>query len=291
MPLKDAGILFENEDEYSYPAPISTKLDQLLAAIGSLPEWAHQLSCAMPNSGFEPCSYRWTDGLDEILYSIKQSKYIRTMAGHCGDVPSSAYNRIIKMLSDAGCNTDDEKQKACFNGLKELLDSRLTSHGKMKECYQNNNSAFAEFFKGENAERLITTGIGSPCGFRVPDIIETLIQHIGGKDAKIDSATYNCLASFQYATDSDWERIGAMIGIMHGIKSFLKKSPLPAETAFHGYAKRALDCLSASKADALVVEFLALHFFGSLNSTCSKVLNRFGKHAPAGYDQLPELFF
>ncbi len=289
MSLKDVGILFENEEEYVYPDSINKKLDQLISETGTLPEWAHNLACAMPNWGFEPCSHRWADGLDEILYSIKESKYIRTMAGHCGDVPTSIYNGVITMLSEAECGTSDGKQKACFGALKELFEARQISHDKMKECYQNNHVVFSEFFRGNNAESLITTGISSSCGFKVPSIIETLIQHVSTKDVQVGPAEYNCLASFRYATDSEWERIGALIGIMRGLKSFLEKTHLTTDKIFLGYAKRTFDCLSSSQADALVVEFLAIHFFYSLNRSYHIVFDRFGEYAPAGYELLPEL--
>jgi hypothetical protein len=253
MTLKDAGILFENVKEYTFPEE--------------------------------------AEGALVILYSMRDSKYIRTMAGHCGDVPVYIHNQILKLLIDAGENTADDKQTLCINALYELYLARTQSYEKMKESFQKNKDVFGMFFKMEKAEEVVTTGIECTCGFGVPGIVQMLLDHIAGKNVKIRKAFFNCLASFRHAEGNDWERIGAMKGIMLGIVSYIEKKALPSDKEMFGYAKRTLDYLSGSKADKNVILFLAALFFTALHAMYTKLENRFQDVLPEHLKAVPGLHY
>ena len=80
-------------------------VNAMMAEVAEFPEWALQIRDAMPKYGFEMCSYRWLDGLDDVIRMIGAEKFRPSDARRYGDVPG----RIVDAAGQRACSATLER--------------------------------------------------------------------------------------------------------------------------------------------------------------------------------------
>ncbi len=80
------------------------RLDAMRATLDAVPMWARRLVKASPDWGFEICSHRWLDGLDQILEIFGNEKFQGPLLGRCGDVPG----RVLAQAEDYATVVDGQ---------------------------------------------------------------------------------------------------------------------------------------------------------------------------------------
>jgi len=91
------------------------QLDEELHKPG-VPVWVRDVSGIMPGSGFETHCKRWVEGLDAVLYSVRDGCCYRSPFGRYGDNTASSLNRMEEMAGAVQSYLDQSGFFAVFSG-------------------------------------------------------------------------------------------------------------------------------------------------------------------------------
>jgi len=221
-------------------------LNGCLRQLRNVPRWAYDVRSAMPRWGFEMCSHRWLDGLDDVLRMLVAGEdWVPSSAGHCGDVPTWVVAEIelracalSRWLEDPDAPAEDlpeiyeqvrtwlgapeaDKRQAVA-GMLALLRQWLdapTNHDALPALaseWQERGAAnplIAALFEGEGLHSLLSNG----CGFKTVDRLDLTIRLLGGDDASAEERHGHCLAQLRHLWRDDPQRYESTRGILWGL--------------------------------------------------------------------------
>lgn len=199
----------------------------------------------MPKWGFEICSHRWLQGLDDVLTMMATERAFFSNAGHCGDLPgnivaeadrrASAVRRWFEgaaPLDELGCQvagwlgerTPDKVEAArCF---VELVQSRL--FGDLRHEQQ---VAQVTAWRSRGAANEITAQLLAPfglddllqnaCGFKLLDRLDMNIRLIGGDETNAQERLGNCNGQLRLMWRDDPARYQTTRGYLWGAHAYL----------------------------------------------------------------------
>jgi hypothetical protein len=213
---------------------------------GVFPEWALRVRDAMPKYGFEMCSHRWLDGLDNVICMIGAEDFCPSTAGTCGDVPGRVVNAaegrakaVQDWIDGTGTGKDGhdgrvsewlgeqspEKIEAatCFVelvrgflcGTPAATDPGKTAAEWRKRTDQN--QILGDMFDGEGFDCLLECG----CGFKILDRLDVYIHMIGGDQAQAAERHGICNGQLRFVFRDDPERYEVTRGYLWGLHAYL----------------------------------------------------------------------
>lgn len=214
--------------------------------IDVFPEWALQVRGAMPKFGFEMCSHRWLDGLDNVIRMIGAEDYWPSTAGTCGDVSgrivNAAEKRVVAVqqwLDGTGPQGDGlssqvaewlgeqtpEKREAAtcfvelvrgfFCGTRQGEDPRELAKGW--RARSRHNQILAEMFQGEGFDSLLECR----CGFKIVHRLDLYIRMIGGDQTQATERHGICNSQLRFVFRDDPERYETTRGYLWGLHAYL----------------------------------------------------------------------
>jgi RNA polymerase sigma-70 factor (ECF subfamily) len=212
---------------------------------GAIPKWALQLikSLPEPEGGFEICSHRWVDGLDNLVEAIGEEQFQPSRAGRCGDVPG----RVLAEIELRGetvqgwaagrpAETDLDKQIAAWLGPP------TPAKREAAKCFAKVTQAFVSGGKGQAGaaaqpwrskaatnpliQRLfygegIIGGFENACGYQIVGRLETLIRIIGGDDSQLEEIRWFCNTQLRFVFRDDPSRMSTTLGYLWGLQAYL----------------------------------------------------------------------
>ncbi|MGC9366115.1 MAG: hypothetical protein ACP5FK_03620 [bacterium] len=275
-------------------------IDQLIPDIKEIPLWAEKTRQALPWWGFEPCSHRWMEGLDEILMMIKDHKYIPTKTGRCGDTPSYVKNTVGRYLNAlkkwmSGKKNDDremaekiqnmlgtlsKEKKTSVKCLIDLLESYLFDSRK---DVQRLSESWKEKAAGDLNLSLLFYGDGlvgwlaNSCGFKFLDSLEIYLQAIGGNRDKLPETRFVCNSQLIFAYRIDPNRFYVTHAYLWSLYvhltgqnlDWLKKN----KEYISGICASIFQVLESVHSDDIITRWLIAHFFSALKFWYMRMLN------------------
>jgi len=221
-------------------------INALLHEIEYLPEWAIDTRRAMPQYGFERCSHRWVQGIDDIMQMIGTEQYWPSTAGHCGDVPgvvcTAAEHRALAVQNwiNSSPAENDELCGYVANLLGEQTPEKIAAATCFVELVRafffvsrsdetaktmaatwrdriNENPLLALMFQGEGFDYLLQ----NRCGFMIIKRLDLYIQLISGKCNHANDRHGVCNDQLRFDYTDDPERIEVTRGYLWGLYAYL----------------------------------------------------------------------
>ena len=291
-------------------------LESIERSIAEIPAWARLVRGAMPDWGFEPCSHRWLDGLDDVLRMIESEEYHATEAGRCGDTPGSVVLAAERRAAaverwlhgDPGTKTGKlerqvsgwlgertpEKEMAarCFvqivrAHLFQPEEKAQLPTGEWRER-QGENEILARLFYGDGLDG----GLKNACGYRATKRLDIYLRVIGGDDSQLAETRWVCNTQLRFAPRDDPARIDGTLGYIWGVYAHLadrdadwlrERVPQVAGAALH-----ALRRLSGSSAPEPVRRWLAASLLSTTKFWYRRALSFMAMDdAPAYWKSVP----
>ena len=289
--------------------------------IGEIPEWALQVRSAMPKYGFEMCSHRWLDGLDDVIQMIGEEEFRPSTAGHCGDIPGRVVNaagqraaavqqwldrktrkdnaldqQVAKQL---GKTTPEKKEAAaCFVEMVRAYFFMTQKPGteetkalaKQWRSRADRNPTLKVMFEGEGLDGLLE----NRCGFKVIDRLDLYIRIIGGNRSRAGERHGGCIAQTRFTFRDDPARFDTTRGILCGLDAYLRNRDDTWLRANKpdcvGAAIHARQGVSQPGTPTPLRRWLVASFLKTGKLWCQCVVNRIGKDkAPAYALDLPNV--
>ena len=218
-------------------------LDSLQAKLGEISEWAMAVRKSMPTWGFEACSHRWLEGLEECLGMIAQERHWESKIGHCGDVPATVGPEALRRVAAAqqwldGLAPADEMARQVF----DWLGSPTPAKQEAARCFvEITRTAFAEGGqaaaalgqewrkRAEGSEILgrmfygdgLDNGLRSACGFQTINRLDIFLRMIGGDDTRLEETRWFCNTQLRYLLRDDPRRATRTHAYLWGLYAFL----------------------------------------------------------------------
>jgi|GEM_PF-159217 len=292
-------------------------VNAMTAGIAEYPEWALQVRDAMPKYGFEMCSHRWLDGLDDVMRMIGKEEHFSSTAGHCGDVPgrivdaaeqraaavqawiegrhsdeSNLHKQVAQYLGDP--TREKREAAACFVELVRAFflepDERAAELAKGWRTRAENNEILKVMFKGEGFDNLLQ----NICGFKIVDRLDLYIRVIGGDRLEARERRGVCNDQLRFVLRDDPARFEVTRGYLWGLQAYLlgrnaewlrSSKPECAGAAIH-----ALRTVSRAGAPTPLRHWLVASLLKSTKIWCQCMLNRMAKAEPqADVGDLPNV--
>lgn len=217
-------------------------LNDMASRLGELADWAVSVREQMPKYGFELCSHRWVEGLEEAMKMIAAQKAWPTEAGRCGDVPAAVTQAALqragavqawlngqapsdpiktRVAAVLGQPTPEKTEAAeCFVQLVKIcFDERRDPKESAKQWRAKavDNPTLAIMFKGEGFDSLLQ----NPCGFKIVDRLDIYIQIIGGDLSKASERNGVCNDQSRFILRDDPQRFTVTRGYLWGMHAYL----------------------------------------------------------------------
>ncbi len=219
-------------------------LDAMEAELGEIPEWARQVRAAMPDWGFEICSHRWLEGLDEAMGMIADGEFREATAGRCGDVPSAVAEEAERLALDV------ERWAGASETAGEPLDGQVAEWlGQPTPEKQEAARCFVElvcaaFFRPEEEMKALSArwrkrvaadgilerlfygdgldgGLASRCGFQTIRRLSIYLRIIGGDDSQLEETRWFCNTQMRHVLRDDPPRLYTTLGYLWGWQAYL----------------------------------------------------------------------
>ena len=293
-------------------------VNAMTAGIAEFPEWVLQVRDAMPKYGFEMCSHRWLDGLDDAMRMIGAEEHFPSTAGHCGDVPgrivdaaeqraaavqawidgkhSDEANLHKQVAQHLGEPTPEKREAAaCFVELVRAFFLEPKPKGRAMELAKgwraraDNNETLRVMFEGEGFDRLLQ----NRCGFKTVDRLDLYIRIIGGR-SEAEERHGLCNSQLRFVLRDDPERFEMTRGYLWGLQAYLlgrdaewlrSSKPECAGAAIH-----ALRAVSQAGAPTPLRRWLVASLLKSTKIWCQCMLNNLAKaKTPANVRDMPDV--
>lgn len=291
--------------EYVWDEEIKA-VNAMTAEIDEFPEWALQVRDAMPKYGFEMCSHRWLDGLDDAIRMVGAEEFWPSSAGRCGDVPgkvaSAAEGRAAAVQSwmDGRTPKGDGLQRQVAEWLGEQSPEKRGAATCFVELVRSfffeprPNEAEIQVAKrwrarGEENEILATMFEGHPaegfdgllqnrCGFKVIDRLDLYIRMIGGDQSQAAERHGVCNTQLRYVFRDDPARYQTTRGYLWGLEAYLLGRDegwlRSAKPECAGAAIYTLQGVSRAGAPTPLRRWLVASLLKSTKIWCQAALNR-----------------
>lgn len=252
------------------------QLDEKLKKPG-VPAWVQDVSGIMPGWGFEIHCKRWVEGLDAVLYSLRDGCCYRTPFGRYGDNTAASLNRMeelaraVQSYLDAnppatalekeihatlGEPTSEKKQACqCFVEIvRKYVEEQgptdsFNAVGEKWRKQADTNPLLQLVFTGEGLDR----GLCDGGGFWAENRLFTVLRIIGGKQTDTQDLRGSCNYQLRHVFRDDRERMQITKGYLLGIAAYLNREQIDDlrqdAPDLSGYSIKAFTCLSRSKLD------------------------------------------
>ncbi|MDD5706858.1 MAG: hypothetical protein PHR35_13120 [Kiritimatiellae bacterium] len=213
----------------------------------SIPQWAIDVRGAMPRYGFEICSHRWLDGLDDVIHMIGKEQHWPSTAGHCGDRPGRVIDAALQRAEAVECwlegrgvdgrplyrnvakwlGAPDVQKKQAAECFVEMVRSFFTEPRPRKTSMPlaktwrskaNENTILKEMFAGEGFDNLLD----NQCGFKIVDRLDLYLQMIGGDMSRAGDRHGVCNDQRRFIYPDDPPRYETTRGFLWGLFAYLK---------------------------------------------------------------------
>jgi len=239
------------------------------AVLDAVPVWARRLSKALPDWGFEICSHRWLDGLDQVLEVFGSGKFQGPLLGRCGDVPgrvvaqaegcATAVDRWLegKQRSRTGLDrqiahwlgepTPAKKAAAkCFvEVVRAFLDRPREEADAVAAQWRSradSTPVLQRLFYGDGLDG----GLRSMCGFQTIYRLGIYLRVIGGDDSQLEETRWFCNTQMRFVFRDHPTRMSTTLGYVWGLYGYLLghdehwlRRKVPASAGAAVYALRA----------------------------------------------------
>ena len=223
-------------------------VNAMMAGIEVFPEWALQIRDAMPKYGFELCSHRWLDGLDDVIRMIGAEEFFPSDAGHCGDIPGRVVDAAIQRTTAVqrwleggdpttreldgqvtewlGEPTPEKREAAtCFVELirAHFLMAQKPADDEAKpltaqwRARADQNEILKLMFEGEGFDGLLE----NRCGFKVMDRLDLYMRIIGGDHSQAGERHGVCNDQLRFVLRDDPARFDTTRGYLWGWQAYL----------------------------------------------------------------------
>jgi hypothetical protein len=274
--LMKENDVWKNDANDTWLASRVQELDKKLKDPRS-PVWVQDVSEIMPGWGFEIHCKRWIDGLDAILYSLRDGCCYRTPFGRYGDNTAAGLNQMENMANAVQSYLDltspagqlekeihailgdptEEKKQACqcfVEVVRTYVEEQgpsdsFTAAGEKWRRQTDGNPILKLIFSGEGLDRGLCDGGGFWAGKR----LLTVLRIIGGTQTDTEDLLYSCNYQLRHVFRDDRERMAITKGYPVGIAAYLNGDSIETvRTSFpgtSGYAIKAYTC-SQKRAEA-----------------------------------------
>ena len=218
-------------------------VNAMMAEVAEFPEWALQVRDAMPKYGFEMCSHRWLDGLDDVIRMIGAEEFHPSSAGHCGDVPGRIVDATqqrataVQRWMDGKASSEDglhrqvaewlgeptrEKREAaaCYAELVGAYFLKSDDAKALTAQWQvrvDQNEILKLMFEGEGFHSLLECA----CGFKIMDRLDLYVRIIGGDRSQAGERHGVCNDQLRFVLRDDPARFDTTRGILWGLQAYL----------------------------------------------------------------------
>ena len=241
----------------------------------TVPVWAKDVSSIMPGWGFELHCKRWVEGLDAVLYSLRDGCCYRTPFGRYGDNSAASLNNIEKMATAVESWIKGEKTKDKFTkSVHDILGEKEKDRIETAKCFveitrtyvveqgptekfnalgakwrkqTDSNDLLKLIFSGEGLDR----GLCDGGGFWAEERLLLILRVIGGKQTDVKDLLGSCNYQLRHVFRDDRERMMITKGYLIGIAGYLNGTSIADIRKewpdLAGYAIKAYTCLANSK--------------------------------------------
>jgi hypothetical protein len=255
----------------------------------SVPAWVQDVSGIMPNWGFEIHCKRWVEGLDAVLYSLRDGCCYRTVFGRYGDNTPATLNRMEDMARAVQSYLDTEspttvlekdihttlgepgheKKQACqcfVEVVRKYVEEQgptdsFNAVGERWRKQADGNRILKLVFTGEGLDR----GLCDGGGYWAENRLLTVLRIIGGKQTDTQDLLGSCNYQLRHVFRDDRERMQITKGYLLGIAAYLNRSTIEelrrGVPDLAGYSIKAYTCLSRSKLNEDDKGLIAKKFF------------------------------
>jgi len=284
--------------------------------VGEFPGWALQVRDAMPKYGFEMCSHRWLDGLDDVIRMIGAEEFHPSSAGHCGDVPGrivdAAQQRAVAvqhwMDGEAppehsldrqaaewlGEQTHEKKEAAaCYAELVGAYFLKSDDAKALTAQWQarvDQNEILKLMFEGEGFHSLLECA----CGFKIMGRLDLYIRIIGGDHSQAGERHGVCNDQLRFVVRDDPARFDTTRGTLWGLHAYLlgrdEEWLWANKPECAGAAIYALRGVSRAGAPTPLRRWLMASLLKSTKIWCQCMLNNVGEDKVSAYARdLPDV--
>ncbi len=273
MPMEENKI-WQKDENGKWQEKALKEINKKLES-NTIPVWVKDVSAIMPDWGFEIHCKRWIEGLDAVLYSIRDGYCYRTPFGRYGDNTATSLNKIENMANAVDSWIKGEKPGNKFEkSIHEILGEKEKKRIEAANCFveitrsyvveQEPTDTFNDL--GEKWRRqvgsndllkLIFSGKGLDSGlcdgggFWVEERLFSTLRIIAGKQTDVQDLIVSDNYQLRHVFRDDRERMMITKGYLIGIAAYLNGSSIAdirqRFPEFAGYAIKAYTCLSKSK--------------------------------------------
>ncbi|MCR4391301.1 MAG: hypothetical protein NUV94_00630 [Candidatus Acetothermia bacterium] len=207
-----------------------------------LPRWAILVRDLMPRWGFEPCSHRFLDGLEQVMAMIGTARVCSRFGG-CGDIPLSVHEQLEGIGSALVRWARAEGNGRMASAVGGWLGPHTPEHaeaaqamGEAALAVGHGRAALDEVLErwAERARspmtRALVDGDDAPlavllrhaCCFNVLANLERLAQGIGRGEVV---PVHVCLDALRHAPELDPTRLALLRGIADALAHWLQELP------------------------------------------------------------------
>ncbi len=291
-------------------------VNAMMVGVDEYPEWAVQVRGAMPKYGFEMCSHRWLDGLDNAMGMVGSEQYRPSGAGRCGDVPGAAVDAAVRKALAVqqwvrGVAPDDglgrqvaawlgeptaEKREAATSFaelvLAHLLKSDQVAAAAAAEwqARAERNGIVKAMYEGEGLPHFLRCA----CGFKTVDRLDVYVRMIGGDLSEAGQRHGICNQQLRFVFRDDPARFDVTRGYLWGLDAYLmgrdEKWLLASKPDCAGAAIYALQAVSSPGPPTPLRRWLVASLLKSTKIWCQRTIEVTGEDAvPAYARDLPDV--
>jgi RNA polymerase sigma-70 factor (ECF subfamily) len=292
-------------------------VNSMVAEVEEFPEWSLQVRRAMPNlDGFEMCTHRWLEGLDDVMKMIGSEHFFPSDAGHCGDMPDEIVDAARQRV--AAVQSWIEGKSASEGDLRRRVTEWLGEQNPEKTeaatCYVELASAYFHF-SNDDKEALLAKWraradqnhmlklvferngfqelLEHLCGFRTIDLLDLYIRIIGGDCSQAAERYGGCALQLRFTLRDDPERFGITHGYLWGLQAYLlgrdEKWLQEMKSECAGAAIHALQLVSRAGAPTPLRRWLVTSMLKTTKLWCQHVINTSEGDVPAYAGDLPDV--
>ena len=295
-------------------------VNSMMAGIDEFPKWALQVRDAMPKYGFEMCSHRWLDGLDEVMGMIGAGAFHPSEAGHCGDIPGRVVDAAVQRANAVQGRLDgEEPARELDRRVAEWLGEPTPEKREAAACFvelvrgyflmeqkpaeeearavtatwrarAESNDTLRLMFEGEGFDGLLE----NRCGFKLVDRLDLYIRIIGGDRSQASERHGVCNSQLRFVLRDAPAWYETTRGYLWGLQAYLLGRDgewlLETKPDCAGSAIYALRAVSNSGSTTPLRRWLIASLLKSAKIWCRCVLNNVGEdRAPAYARDLPDV--
>ena len=263
----------------------------------------------MPKWGFEMCSHRWLDGLDDVLRMIGDEAFWPSPAGHCGDVPGRVVDAALARAAAVQAWIDGKETGGCISGWlgarsseKEtaarffvaMVHTRFRDEGDVRPVVEQwreeagANTILSPLLKDDRLQSVLENA----CGFKTVVWLDACIRAIGG-DTEAADPIRTCNAQLRDVPGEDPQRYAVTRGYLWGLQAYLLGKDAGWLQAHRpdcaGAGIYALHAVSKAGQATPIRRWLAASLLVTTRLWCERAAGRMGHAAPDRADDLPDI--